>query len=100
LEKFQNAQPRFITKKIDRLESQKRTNKIFVIKSMFGIAFEGSKSVFNTQKVYLKKKNKIKYSFGKKIKNDFKGRKSLKIVKTHFWQNLKNEAFVKSRFLT
>jgi hypothetical protein len=55
------------------------------------------KSVFNTQKVRLKKKKK--YSFGKNIKSAFKDPKSLKMAKTHFWQKLKNEAFLpKSSF--
>jgi acetate kinase len=30
----------------------------------------------------------------KEIKSAFKGLKNLKIAKTHFWQNLKNEAYV------
>jgi hypothetical protein len=54
--------------------------------------FEG----FNIQKVRLNKK----YSFGKKIKSAFQGPKSLKIVKTHFWQKLKNEAFAQKCLLT
>jgi hypothetical protein len=31
----------------------------------------------------------------KEIESAFKGPKSLKIAKMHFWQKLKNEAFVK-----
>jgi CRISPR/Cas system-associated protein Csx1 len=43
-------------------------------------------------------KKKKKYSFGKKIKSIFKGLKSLKIVKMHFWQKLKSKAFAKKFF--
>jgi hypothetical protein len=43
-------------------------------KSMFEIAFEGFKSVFNTQKVRLKKKKKT--HLVKKIKSTFKGQKA------------------------
>jgi hypothetical protein len=63
---------------------------------MFGIAFEGPKSIFNIQKTRLKKK----YSFGKIIKSAIDGLKCLKIVKTHFWQKLKNETFAQKLFLT
>jgi hypothetical protein len=46
---------------------------------------------------FLKKKNT---RLVKKIESVFKGSKSLKMAKTHFWQKLKNEAFAKMRFLT
>jgi hypothetical protein len=36
----------------------------------------------------------------KKLKALFKGPKSLKMVKIHFWQKLKNEAFAQKLFLT
>jgi hypothetical protein len=45
-----------------------------------------------------KKKKKKEYSFGKKIKSVFKGLKSLKIVKMHFWKKLKSKAFAKKFF--
>ena len=48
---------------------------------MFEIAFERSKSAFNTKKIRLNKKN---YLFDKKIKSTFKGPKILKMAKTHF----------------
>jgi hypothetical protein len=54
-------------------------------KSVFEIAFERLKDAFNIQKIHLKKKN---HSFGKKIKSAFKGPKSLKIAKKHFWKLL------------
>ena len=44
-----------------------------------------------------------KFLFGKKkkkkIENAFKGPKSLKMIKTYFWQKLKNEAFAIKQFL-
>ena len=49
------------------------------------------KSSCNTSKISLKKKKKN--SFSKKIKSAFKGLKNLKIIKTHFWQKLKNKFF-------
>jgi hypothetical protein len=47
---------------------------------------------------FLKKKKNTRLV--KKIESVFKSSKSLKMVKTHFWQKLKNEAFAKKRFLT
>jgi hypothetical protein len=35
-----------------------------------------------------------------KNKSSFKGLKSLKIVKTHFWQKIKNKTFAQKLFLT
>jgi hypothetical protein len=57
--------------------------------------FERPKSIFNTQKARLNKKK----SFGKKFKSAFKGQKSLKIIKTNFWQK-QNKAFAQKLFLT
>jgi hypothetical protein len=50
--------------------------------NLFGIAFEGPKNVFNTQKAL------------------FKSPKSLKMTKTQFWKKLKNEVFVQKHFFT
>jgi hypothetical protein len=63
---------------------------------MFEIMFEGSKSTFNTKKTLLKKNIRLV----KKIKNIFKWSKNLKIVKRHFWQKLKNEAFTQKLYFS
>jgi hypothetical protein len=67
---------------------------------VFEIVFERLKNAFNIQKIRLKKKKKKNHLFGKKIKSAFKGPKSLKIAKKHFWQKLENEAFAQKLFLT
>jgi hypothetical protein len=64
---------------------------------MFGCMFDWPKSTFNTQKVYLKKKNTC---LVKKFENAFNNKNNLKMTKTHFLQKLKNEVFIKKRFLT
>ena len=51
---------------------------------MFDIVFKRIKSVFNNQKIHLKK-------------NTFKNLKSLKIIKTHF---LQNEIFAQKLYFT
>jgi hypothetical protein len=65
---------------------------------MFGVAFEGLKSAFNTQKVRLKKKN---IHLVKKKKNALSRiLKAKKITKTHFCQKFKNNVFAQKFFFT
>jgi hypothetical protein len=58
-----------------------------------------SRACLVLKKVRLKKQKKKKPIWQKKLKSAFKGLKHLKITKTDFWQNVKNESFVKKYFL-
>jgi hypothetical protein len=61
------------------------------LKACLGLRFNSSKVFLTLKKVCLKEKNNIRLV--KKLKTLLRVKKSLKIIKIHFYQKLKNEAF-------